>query len=478
MVDHSRLHRRLHRRQLELMGRLAPHRERSLERMQEAVYPGYRFPWRVAECPALIPEELFRLDLRAIQTLLAPFLEGRFREDFLRYVPPRYRRGDGRGWFPRFLATDYQRIYDPKTKSFSWCFPELQSFPGNLLLKPLMLEAIADQLPEWAGSGLFLDPSIKDREAYRQLIEKLVIGEHDPARCIIVDLHPKEQATVVDHLLFVKQLGMRLVDLADIEFDASTAGLLYRRATVFEHGQPVERSWRDPQGCDAVLCRALPDEMDAAVARGVLDSELLTKIFRETTGRGGVDWIVHPQDFFVLAKASLVDNPAQSPPLRPVTQTLCAELESEGLSLGDGIIKPAHAAGGRGLLGFENAASHKIAREMGRRLAAAREHSDDPGEHLEELHLWQERYGADLFSRAAIPGVTLDPAVASVPIYHELRLLWSATTHANAEVELQLLCGLTRWSSEGTPANARHQTTPFTGTQGILIDRRSDETQP
>jgi hypothetical protein len=97
----------------------------------------------------------------------------------------------------------------------------------------------------------------------------------------------------------------------------------------------------------------------------------------------------------------------------------------------------------------------------------------DPAGAAGRLLLWQERYGADGFDRMAIPGFVPASDEERDPIFHEIRLMWAAVPRpggAPHEVDLTLLTGMSRWSRVGQPANAGWQKTPFTGTNGVLVE--------
>ncbi|MAG55864.1 MAG: hypothetical protein CMJ83_06200 [Planctomycetes bacterium] len=451
-MAHHDLHRRLHTGQQELWQRVADRRDAVLARLQDAVHPGYTFPWRVAEAPAVVPRGVFEQDVARMRALLVPYFEPEFRGRYAKHVPERYRRPDDSGWFPRFIATDFQRAWDADAGEFTWGVPEIQSFPGNVLLKPLMLRSLRPELDGVAESDLFLDEEVGGFEEYLGLVRTHVLDGFAADETVIVELQPMAQKTVVDMLLFARYLGLAVVALEDVRVDPATGEAYAESGIVFEDGMPRRTTWSRPRVLRNILCRALPDEIDAAVGPGpsALDPSTLEALFQGTLDRGTVRWVVHPQDFFVLSKETLVGNPHHAPPLLPVTDGLPAQLAAAGWAPTDGVVKPLHQAGGRGLEGFGGALDAARLRELAR----------SPG-----AYVWQRRYGADPFAPPAVSGRE-DPR----PLYHELRLMWATTTAPDTgDVRLRLLCGLTRWNRVGDPANASWAKTPFTGTHGLLV---------
>lgn len=463
------LYARLHVDQLRLWERLHPRRADMVRAIEERVHPGYRFPWRVAEAPSVAPRELFERDADAMRRLLRPYFTAAFRERFRDLCPARWRRPDGGGWFPRFIATDFQRVFVPE-RGFEWYVPEIQSFPGNLLLKPVMVQGAAAVLGETAPAGL--DPRYADFEAYVGFLRRLILGSFRPEETIILEIRPREQKTVVDMLLAVKHLGVRLVDLRDLAVDPATREAVYRRATVFRDGAPVLADFDRPQVARNILSRCLPEEVEEALAApdGGLDPAAVEGVFQGTVDRGTAAWVVHPQDFFVLSKAALAGNPEHRPPIRPVTRALLDELEAAGTPLKRGVIKAASSAGGKGLRGWSGGLVRKdieaLLDDIDRR------NQSDPDNAPSRQLLWQERYGADAHLRTAIPGFVPGGDDERDPIYCEVRLMWAAeprTGGAPEDIDLTLLTAMTRWSRVGQPANAGFQKTPFTGTHGYLV---------
>jgi hypothetical protein len=228
-----------------------------------------------------------------------------------------------------------------------------------------------------------------------------------------------------------------------------------------------------PQIARSILSRCLPEEVEDELARpgSGLDPGTVEALFQGTIARGTADWVVHPQDFFVLCKATLIGNPHHHPPLRPLTRELLADLDGAGIPFEHGVVKAAFSAGGKGLRGLSGGISRRDAEQLIAEIE--RREQEDPGNETQRLMLWQERYGADTFDRLRIDGFIPAGTEESDPIYYEIRLMWLALPRPNGaphEVDLTLLTAMVRWSRAGCPANAGWQKTPFTGTHGVLVD--------
>ncbi len=453
------VHTSLHARQLRLLGDLHASHARRLESLQESIYPGYRFPWRIAEGPALLPRELFDRDASAMRKLLESYATPAFHRDHVARIPARWRRGDGASWFPKFVATDYQRVFDRGEQRFDYAVPEIQSFPGNLLLKPTLLQSLLPSVPGMEPRHAFLNAETRDFDAYLRRLWTHTFGDADPKSSIILELAPLEQKTVVDMLLWVKHFGIRLVDLRDAFADERTGEVQFRRAIAWSASGPREQHYDRPERATCILSRCLPGEVEDEMARPgtTLDPVRVRAIFHDSLARGAAQFVVHPQDFFVLSKDALVGNPHQWPPLLPLTKVQLTQWRNDGTDLGRGILKPTDRAGGQGLRGLD---SPLTLTDVARRL-------EEDGE---GRWLWQEKYGADEFARAEIPGFVSGKEDETGPIYHELRLMWAIRSEpGQPRFEAELMTGMTRWSRVGDPANAGRQRTAFTGTHGLLV---------
>ena len=473
--DESSLRDRARRRQFELMGSLAPERARYLEGLESSIYPGYRFPWRIAECPGVAPRALVDRDLAAMRSILAPFDDPALFARARAEAPERYRRPVGTAPTPRFVATDFQRVFDPATGRLTRAVPEAQSFPGNMLLKPTKLAAFRRFLPETDESSFFLDRRFRTFGDYREHLRRLAsVGAKDGTDgTIVLEVRPLRQSTVVDMLLWCRLLGAPLVDVLDLQPDATTGELLYRRAVEFDGGVPRIREYDRPQVARNVLSRCIPPELDQLIeerAEG-FDEARLSAIFQTSLLRGAASFVVHPEDFFLVCKHTLIGNPGLSPALRPFTPALMDELDRLGVPLESGVVKPAYFAGGQGVRGVSSALPRAEILREAERLERLRLEAPNALERLRNTWLWQARYGSDPFDRGAVPGFVPATADDAGPVYQEIRFMWSSESPAGGGPPVWTpLVGMTRWSRVGDPANASRQKTAFTGTQGYLVE--------
>ncbi len=460
-------------RQLERLAQLGPRRAEYLPALEQSIHPGYRFPWRIAECPGVGPRRLVDDDLAAMRAILEPYATPTFLQQFTSGIPERYRRPDG-AVFPRFIATDFQRSFDPASGRLVRNVPEIQSFPGNMLLKPTKLAAFARFLPSLSESQFFLDRRFGSFDAYRAHLRRLVLGDHAPADTVILEVKPLTQSTVVDMLLWCRLLGAALVDVLDIEPDPATGELRYRNAVLFEGPVPRTVTFDRPRVAKNVLSRCIPPELDQLVddrTQG-FDEERLRSIFVTSIERGAAAFIVHPQDFFVLSKVRLVGNAAHHPRIELFEPDLLARLDAAGIPLESGVLKPAYFAGGQGVQGVSTSLRREDLLRACATIDRERRAETTVLGALRKTWLWQPRYSADPLPRQEIRGFVPAGPDDEGPIYHEIRYMWSVEVEGPGEPPRAFtpLVGMTRWSRVGLPANASYQKSAFTGTQGYLVE--------
>lgn len=474
--DETALRDRARRRQFALMARLGPERARYLEGLEASIHPGYRFPWRIAECPGVAPRALVDLDLAAMRRILAAFDDPAAFARARAEAPERYRRPVGAAATPRFVATDFQRVFDPTTGRITRAVPEAQSFPGNMLLKPTKLAAFRGLLPDVDESAFFLDRRFRTFDDYRGHLRRIASpGGRDGAAdgTIVLEVRPLRQSTVVDMILWCRLLGAPLVDVLDLAPDPATGELLYRRAVECDGGVPRLVEYDRPRVARNVLSRCIPPELDQLIeerAEG-FDEARVRAIFQTSLARGAASFVVHPEDFFLVCKHTLIGNPGLAPALRPFTPALMDELDGAGVPLESGVIKPAYFAGGQGVRGVSSALPRAEILREAERLERLRREAPNALERLRNTWLWQARYGSDPFDRGDVPGFVPPTADDAGPVYQEIRFMWSSETPAEGGPPVWTpLVGMTRWSRVGDPANASRQKTAFTGTQGYLVE--------
>jgi hypothetical protein len=426
-------------RQEALLGALANGAALRTAAMAARAYPGFAFPFRVAEAPALIPESIYAQDRAAMLALLRPLLQESFLAQARRAVPERFLAARPRR--PMFFATDFARAFHDDG-SLRHPTPELQSFPGNFFLwKAQLIPTLADMSAEGFPHARHA-VDLEDAEALDALLMATILAGHDPALSAIIELDPSSQKTFVDAFLMARTLGMVLVDPRDLEIAGDGSLLARKWISAREHG-PVEETGERLIRRAHVRC--LPDELDAAG----FDAHSLESIFRRPEELGRVSYSVHPEDFFLISKATLAGCPLD-PPLFAADDRLFEVLNARGLALADGVLKPVDGAGGRGVMGVREPLQ---AADV---LAVLVSAGSQP------THLWQQRYRSHQFSRMAMGRGGLDAGA----VQQELRLMWVLPPEASEPV---VAGSMVRWSEAGELASAGRAKALGTGTQTPVV---------
>src|SRR6202158_5069037 len=128
---------------------------------------------------------------------------------------------------PMFVQVDFGLVRDargelqPKLVELQ-AFPSLYAYQGPLAQAYIEVYGLAGsgfRLPA-AGDLKYLLSGL-DESSYRDLLQRAIVGAHDPENVILMEIHPQEQKTLPDFLLTEKMLGVRTVDIVDIKKEGS-----------------------------------------------------------------------------------------------------------------------------------------------------------------------------------------------------------------------------------------------------------------
>jgi hypothetical protein len=250
---------------------------------RSGVSPQFRHSETPCFLPAGLIERMSRYGREMMQQLQA---DEQYQRDSRAAIPERY-RVPGEAAVPRFVQADFglDAQHQPR-------LVEIQGFPSLYAYQPVMAECYRDAYridPSLAAlpDGLTLDQ-------YRALLRDAIVGSHDPANVILLEIDPDRQKTRADFAVTERWFGVRAVDVRAISKRGNR--LWYQR-----DGQwtPVERIYN----------RAIVDELERRSVEMPFD-------FRDELD---VEWAGHPNWFFRLSKFSL---PYLHHPAAPAAQFL------------------------------------------------------------------------------------------------------------------------------------------------------------
>ncbi|HTS34566.1 MAG TPA: hypothetical protein VMH04_02775 [Candidatus Solibacter sp.] len=264
-----------------------------LKRIDDAC--GTHVQFRLSETPCFIPKELLDRMARDGEELIRQLVDNpAYRAKSEEAVPAEF-KVPNEAPHPMFVQMDFGLVrgadgeLQPK-------LVELQAFPSLYAYQGYLAEAYLD-VYGLRGAGVGLQPSgvtprvylqseLKyflgglDKDSYRELLRRAIVGSHDPENVILMEIDPAHQKTLPDFLLTEKMLGVRAVDIVDIQKEGSR--LYYER-----EGKrvPIKRIYN----------RAIVDELERKNVKLNFD-------WRDDLD---VEWAGHPNWYFRISKFSI-----------------------------------------------------------------------------------------------------------------------------------------------------------------------------
>jgi hypothetical protein len=195
-----------------------------------------------------------------------------YRRDSEAAIPERYRVPDEAA-VPLFVQADFGLDANLEPQ-----LVEIQGFPSLYAYQPVMAECYRDAYG--IDAGLHAQPGGLNVEEYYNLLRRAIVGEHDPANVILLEIDPTRQKTLCDFLVTERLFGVRAVDVRALRKEGN-------------------RLWYDRDGrptlVERIYNRTIVDELERRAIQMPFD-------FRDGLR---VEWAGHPNWFFRLSKFSL-----------------------------------------------------------------------------------------------------------------------------------------------------------------------------
>jgi hypothetical protein len=249
--------------------------QRLLDRLADAAGAPLEFP--VCETPGFFTRA-FMDDLAATGADLVRQLEANpaAMAAATEATPDRY-RGPNEDPVPRFLQVDFGLVRTA-SGAIEPRLVELQAFPSLYGLQRAMAEAYrwAFALPE--SLDIYLGGL--DAATYEAVVGSAILGGHDPAEVVLMEIEPRRQKTWPDFAVTERLWGVRPVDTSEIRRSG--------RALYYDRDGRSTRIRR-------IYNRVIPDELD----RKGID---LPFDYRDDLD---VEWAGHPAWYFRISKFSI-----------------------------------------------------------------------------------------------------------------------------------------------------------------------------
>lgn len=293
----------------------------------EAVYNRYQrdlsgrlhqqFEFRLAESPVFLPDDFKARAVAAANEIVAQLSDPVRTGKMARAIPAQWNT-PGMDRLPNFAQVDFA-VTRGQDGSLAPKLIELQGFPSLTALQVVQRDVWYDVLQSMKGldrwwscwfSGL-------DRGSFLDLARRTIVGRHDPAEVILMDVDPPRQKTATDFAATKLLFGVDAVD---------PVSLIRKGRQLFRNdGTPVRRIYN----------RVVFDELIRKAISIPFD-------FRDDLD---VEWAPHPNWYWVWSKYSLpfLDHPAVP------RATFLSDLDGVNADLSRYVLKPLFSFAGGGV---------------------------------------------------------------------------------------------------------------------------------
>jgi hypothetical protein len=234
--------------------------------------------FRVCETPCFFAPDLMRRLVRTGEELTADLLGNeRYMRDSDAAIPEEY-RVPGEDAHPHFMTVDFGLMRDA-AGGLQPKLVEMQAFPSVFGYQVVLSQAYKDVYD--------VDPALQylfgglDDAGYWGVLREVIVGKHDPANVVLLEIEPEKQKTLPDFRVHEDRLGIRTVDITKVIKQGKK--LMYQR----DGGAPVP--------IERIYNRAIVDEL-------VRKDIELPFHYREELE---VEWAGHPNWYFRISKFSI-----------------------------------------------------------------------------------------------------------------------------------------------------------------------------
>ncbi len=194
-------------------------------------------------------------------------------------IPAKY-NVPGQGARPHFMTVDFGFVRD-ESGELQPKLVEMQAFPSIYGFQATISQLYKDVFELDPGLEFYL--SGLDEGGYWAALREVIVGDHDPANVVLLEIDPEHQKTLPDFRMHEKHLGIRTVDISTVIKDGNR--LFYRDPVRDGRLTRIERIYN----------RAIVDEL---VRRDIA----LPFDYRDELD---VEWAGHPNWYFQISKFSI-----------------------------------------------------------------------------------------------------------------------------------------------------------------------------
>jgi hypothetical protein len=185
---------------------------------------GATLDFPLSETPCFLPRSLMATLASTGLTLIDQVLDNPDARAAAEGVVPERYRGAGAEASPTFAQVDFGLVRDADG-SLQPKLVELQAFASLYGFQLAIAEAYRDAFGLPSSLDLYLDDLTADR--YYALVADAIVGDHDPAEVVLMEIEPRRQKTWPDFVVTEQMWGVRTVDTAEVRREGRR--LYYRR---------------------------------------------------------------------------------------------------------------------------------------------------------------------------------------------------------------------------------------------------------
>lgn len=294
--------------------------EEKYKKFIKALEKNYKpIPFRVAETPIFIPQELKKKLIAAGEEIIALIKQDNFKELTQKSIPTEWNVPNETA-HPHFLTFDYGLCKDEKG-DITPILIEMQGFPSlygfqSHLAKTYKEEFELDQNLSPYFNGL-------DETSYFNLLREVLIGDYQAHEVALMDIDSSNQKTAIDFLVTAKKIGIKILSLSDIK-------QIEKQLFYEENGNQIQLK--------RIYNRLIFDEIGE-------NTEVFKASF-DPREELDIEWITHPNWFYRISKYTM---PFLKSKFVPETHFLNT-LETIPTDLDNYVLKPLFSFAGMGVI--------------------------------------------------------------------------------------------------------------------------------
>ncbi|HUQ86415.1 MAG TPA: hypothetical protein VM096_02585 [Vicinamibacterales bacterium] len=231
----------------------------------------------ISETPCFFPQSLMSSLASTGLELVHQILDNGDAMAAARAAVPKRFDGPGAETVPTFLQVDFGLVR-AADGSIQPKLVELQAFASLYGFQLAVAEAYRDAFNLPSSLNVFLDGL--DHATYHALVKDAIVGDHDPAEVVLMEIEPRKQKTWPDFVVTEQMWGVRAIDVPDLHREGRR--LYYRRDG---KATPIKRIYN----------RVIPDELER---KGI-------QLPFEYGDDLDVEWAGHPAWYFRISKFSI-----------------------------------------------------------------------------------------------------------------------------------------------------------------------------